>query len=146
MLFETVRLALRSVKRNALRSFLTLLGIVIGVAAVIAMITIGSGTTEKVKSDISKLGSNLLVVRSGAQSSRGASREAARPLGDKELAALSTQLSGAKAVSAASAGLNRGSTNPSSRPPPAAAPTCSIARRDRPVPDAAAAVFSCARR
>jgi putative ABC transport system permease protein len=102
MLLETVRLALRSVKRNALRSFLTLLGIVIGVAAVIAMITIGSGTTEKVKSDISKLGSNLLVVRSGAPSSHGAAREAARPLGTKEMAALSTQLTGAKAVSAAS--------------------------------------------
>ncbi|MGN6465492.1 MAG: ABC transporter permease [Rhizobiaceae bacterium] len=102
MLLETIRLALRSVKRNALRSFLTLLGIVIGVAAVIAMITIGSGTTEKVKADISKLGSNLLVVRSGAPSSHGASREAARPLGDKEMAALATQLSGAKAVSAAS--------------------------------------------
>jgi hypothetical protein len=63
MIWETVRLALISVRRNVLRSFLTLLGIVIGVAAVIAMITIGSGTTEKVKSDISKLGSNLLVVR-----------------------------------------------------------------------------------
>ena len=102
MLLETIRLALRSVKRNALRSFLTLLGIVIGVAAVIAMITIGSGTTEKVKADISKLGSNLLVVRSGAPSSHGAAREAARPLGMKEMTALSTQLSGAKAVSAAS--------------------------------------------
>src|SRR5262245_4411830 len=65
MLIETVRLAFLSVRRNVLRSFLTLLGIVIGVAAVIAMITIGSGTTEKVKSDISKLGSNLLVVRAG---------------------------------------------------------------------------------
>jgi putative ABC transport system permease protein len=63
MLWETVRLALLSVRRNVLRSFLTLLGIVIGVAAVIAMITIGSGTTEKVRTDISKLGSNLLVVR-----------------------------------------------------------------------------------
>jgi putative ABC transport system permease protein len=102
MLLETIRLALRSVKRNALRSFLTLLGIVIGVAAVIAMITIGSGTTEKVKADISKLGSNLLVVRSGAPSSHGHAREAARPLGTKELTALATELSGAKAVSAAS--------------------------------------------
>ncbi len=102
MLLETIRLALRSVRRNVLRSFLTLLGIVIGVAAVIAMITIGSGTTEKVKSDISKLGSNLLVVRSGAPSSHGAAREAARPLGAKEVAALAKNLSGAKAVSAAS--------------------------------------------
>ena len=60
-----------SVRRNVLRSFLTLLGIVIGVAAVIAMITIGSGTTEKVKADISKLGSNLLVVRSGRPAAAG---------------------------------------------------------------------------
>lgn len=65
MIWETVRLSLRSIRRNVLRSFLTLLGIVIGVAAVIAMLTIGSGTTEKVKADISKLGSNLLVVRAG---------------------------------------------------------------------------------
>ena len=72
MFFETVRLALRSVRRNALRSFLTLLGIVIGVASVIAMITIGNGTTEKVKADIGKLGSNLLVVRSGAGGRPGA--------------------------------------------------------------------------
>ena len=64
MIWETVRLSLISIRRNVLRSFLTLLGIVIGVAAVIAMLTIGSGTTEKVKADISKLGSNLLVVRS----------------------------------------------------------------------------------
>ena len=49
MLWETIRLALLSVRRNVLRSFLTLLGIVIGVAAVIAMITIGCGTTEKVQ-------------------------------------------------------------------------------------------------
>ena len=55
---------------QVLRSFLTLLGIVIGVAAVIAMITIGSGTTAKVKSDISKLGSNLLVVRPAARPDR----------------------------------------------------------------------------
>ena len=72
MLYETIRLALISVRRNVLRSFLTLLGIVIGVAAVIAMITIGSGTTEKVKTDISKLGSNLLVVRSGRPAQPGA--------------------------------------------------------------------------
>jgi putative ABC transport system permease protein len=102
MLVETIRLALRSVRRNVLRSFLTLLGIVIGVAAVIAMITIGSGTTEKVKADISKLGSNLLVVRSGAPSSHGAAREAARPLADKEVTALTRDLAGAKAISAAS--------------------------------------------
>ncbi|RWJ35570.1 MAG: FtsX-like permease family protein [Mesorhizobium sp.] len=71
MIWETVRLSLLSVRRNVLRSFLTLLGIVIGVAAVIAMLTIGSGTTEKVKADISKLGSNLLVVRPGRPAGQG---------------------------------------------------------------------------
>ena len=81
MLFETIRLALISVRRNVLRSFLTLLGIVIGVAAVIAMITIGSGTTEKVKTDISKLGSNLLVVRSGRPAQPGAPNSTARAAG-----------------------------------------------------------------
>ena len=102
MFFETVRLALRSVRRNALRSFLTLLGIVIGVASVIAMITIGNGTTEKVKADIGKLGSNLLVVRSGAGGRPGGPRSADRPLEDKELIALRRELTGVTAISAAS--------------------------------------------
>ena len=102
MLLETVRLALLSVRRNVLRSFLTLLGIVIGVAAVIAMITIGSGTTEKVKSDISKLGSNLLVVRAGRPAQPGGPSSIARELGVKEVAALRSGLTGARAVSAAS--------------------------------------------
>ena len=82
-------------RRNVLRSFLTLLGIVIGVAAVIAMITIGSGTTEKVKTDISKLGSNLLVVRSGRPAAaRRAPNSTARALEDKDVAALVHGLTG----------------------------------------------------
>ena len=102
MFYETVRLALISVRRNVLRSFLTLLGIVIGVAAVIAMITIGSGTTEKVKTDISKLGSNLLVVRSGRPAQPGAPNSTARALEDKDVAALVHGLTGTDAISAAS--------------------------------------------
>jgi putative ABC transport system permease protein len=65
MLWEAIKLANQSVRRNALRSVLTLLGIVIGVGAVIAMVTIGNGTTEKVKADLSKLGTNMLVARPG---------------------------------------------------------------------------------
>jgi putative ABC transport system permease protein len=65
MLWESVKLAILSVRRNVLRSVLTLLGIVIGVAAVIAMVAIGTGTAEKVQSDLAKLGSNMLVVRPG---------------------------------------------------------------------------------
>jgi putative ABC transport system permease protein len=103
MLYETVKLALTSVRRNMLRSILTLLGIVIGVAAVIAMITIGSGTTEKVKADISKLGSNLLVVRAGRPPQPGSPPERAiRALEHKEVAALTQNLDGARAISAAS--------------------------------------------
>ncbi|MCG7509209.1 ABC transporter permease [Mesorhizobium retamae] len=101
MIWETIRLALRSVRRNALRSFLTLLGIVIGVAAVIAMLTIGSGTTQKVKADISKLGSNLLVVRSGRFNGPRSSDTVARPLEEKDAEALSRQLSGARAIAPA---------------------------------------------
>ncbi|APH72222.1 ABC transporter permease [Aquibium oceanicum] len=107
MVWETVRLALISVRRNALRSFLTLLGIVIGVAAVIAMITIGSGTTEKVKADISKLGSNLLVVRSGGGGGPGGPRVTARPLSEKDYTILATKLEGSQAVSAASQSMSR---------------------------------------
>jgi putative ABC transport system permease protein len=101
MLWETVRLALLSVRRNALRSFLTLLGIVIGVAAVIAMITIGSGTTEKVRGDISKLGSNLLVVRAARPDRSGSTSFTPKQLDDRDVAALANGLTNAKAVAAA---------------------------------------------
>jgi putative ABC transport system permease protein len=101
MLWETVRLALRSVRRNVLRSFLTLLGIVIGVAAVIAMLTIGSGTTEKVKSDIAQLGSNLLVVRAARPDRSGSTSFTPRRLDEKDVAGLVGGLTSARAVSAA---------------------------------------------
>jgi len=65
MLWETFLLAQRTIRRNVLRSSLTILGIVIGVAAVITMVTLGSGATAKVASDISSLGSNVLHVRPG---------------------------------------------------------------------------------
>jgi putative ABC transport system permease protein len=58
-------LAQREILRNVLRSSLTVLGIVIGVAAVITMVTLGSGATAQVTSEISKLGSNMLQVRVG---------------------------------------------------------------------------------
>ncbi len=101
MLWETVRLALRSVRRNALRSFLTLLGIVIGVAAVIAMITIGSGTTEKVREDIAKLGSNLLVVQAMRPMRGGGPTFTPRRLEHKDFEGLAEGLEDVKAVSAA---------------------------------------------
>jgi putative ABC transport system permease protein len=65
MLLNTLFLALRSIRRNLLRSFLTILGIVIGVSAVITMVTLGKGATAAVQAQISGLGSNLLQIRPG---------------------------------------------------------------------------------
>ena len=62
MFFETLRLALHAILRNATRSFLTVLGIVIGVAAVIAMVTVGQGSTYQVEEEVASLGTNLLKV------------------------------------------------------------------------------------
>ncbi len=99
MLWETVKLALQAIRRNPFRSFLTLLGIVIGVGAVIAMVTIGNGTTAKVAGDLAKLGSNLLVVRPG-QSFRGPGRARieAKAFDERDVAALRNYLYGVKAV------------------------------------------------
>jgi putative ABC transport system permease protein len=67
MILSTLLMALRELRRNTLRSLLTMLGIVIGVGAVIALTNIGEGATARVKADIGKLGDNLLIVRPGAQ-------------------------------------------------------------------------------
>ena len=97
MVYETVKLALQAILRNALRSFLTVLGIVIGVGAVIAMVTIGNGTTARVAADLAKLGSNLLSVRPGQFGPGRASAEA-KPFNVRDLEALKVQLRGVRAV------------------------------------------------
>ncbi|MES2958379.1 MAG: ABC transporter permease [Pseudomonadota bacterium] len=71
MLLNTLFLALRSIRRNLLRSFLTILGIVIGVSAVITMVTLGNGATQAVQMQISSLGTNLLMVRPGQRMGPG---------------------------------------------------------------------------
>jgi putative ABC transport system permease protein len=71
MLLNTLFLALRSIRRNLLRSFLTILGIVIGVSAVITMVTLGHGATQAVQMQISSLGTNLLMVRPGQRQGPG---------------------------------------------------------------------------
>ena len=65
MWINTLQLALRSIRRNLMRSFLTILGIVIGVSAVITMVTLGNGATMAIQNQISGLGTNLLQVRPG---------------------------------------------------------------------------------
>ncbi len=97
MLIEAIRLALKSIRRNGLRSFLTVLGIVIGVGAVIAMVTIGNGTTAKVKADLAKLGSNLLFVSPG-QFGPGRASSDAKAFTLRDVDAMRSQLGGIKAV------------------------------------------------
>lgn len=65
MLWNAFFIALREIRRNLTRAFLTVLGVIIGVSAVITMVTLGNGATEAVKGQISNLGSNLLVLRPG---------------------------------------------------------------------------------
>ena len=70
-LMESVRIALRSLAANKLRSALTMLGIIIGVAAVIALMGVGRGAQAAIDSQIKSLGTNLLFVSPGAVSSEG---------------------------------------------------------------------------
>jgi putative ABC transport system permease protein len=71
MLYSVFMLALRSVQRNVLRSFLTVLGIVIGVSAVITMVTLGNGATQAIETQITSLGTNLLLVMPGQRGPGG---------------------------------------------------------------------------
>ncbi|MEX0841746.1 MAG: ABC transporter permease, partial [Xanthobacteraceae bacterium] len=99
MLLEAFKLAFQTIRRNAMRSFLTVLGIVIGVAAVIAMVTIGNGTTAKVTADLAKLGSNLLFARPG-QFGPGRVTTDAKPFNIRDIEAVKSQISGLRAVAA----------------------------------------------
>ena len=65
MLGNALLLALRQIFRNPMRSILTVLGIVIGVAAVITMVTVGNGATQQVRDQIASLGSDSLMIRPG---------------------------------------------------------------------------------
>jgi putative ABC transport system permease protein len=67
----SVKIALRALKVNRTRSALTMLGIVIGVAAVIAMVGVGTGATARIQAQIQSIGSNLIIVLPGSLSSNG---------------------------------------------------------------------------
>jgi putative ABC transport system permease protein len=75
MLWNTILLALREIRRNVMRSVLTMLGIVIGVGAVITMVTIGGGATAQVQDQIASMGSNLLMVSPGKRLGPGQSSD-----------------------------------------------------------------------
>ncbi|ABA88074.1 ABC transporter, membrane protein [Syntrophotalea carbinolica DSM 2380] len=96
MLWNTLLLALRAIRRNLMRSFLTILGIVIGVAAVITMVTLGNGATQSVSDQISSMGSNLLMVMPGQRFGPGSGDAAKFKSADVE--AIRNQIPAAKLV------------------------------------------------
>lgn len=96
MFGNTILLALRSIRRNLLRSFLTILGIVIGVSAVITMVTLGNGATLAVQTQIQGLGTNLLQIRAGQRMGPGTS--AAPAFKDTDANAIAQQIGGIAAV------------------------------------------------
>ncbi len=97
MLWNALLLALRSIRRNVLRSFLTTLGIVIGVASVIIMVNLGSGATLQVKQQIESLGSNLLFLRPGQRFGHG-TRTQATPFKLADAEAIAREIDGVAEV------------------------------------------------
>lgn len=93
---ESIIMAVRSIRQRKLRSALTVTGIVIGVAAIIALVSIGEGTTAAVTQALSSLGGNTIFVTSGGQAGFGASR-ATEELAKKDL----TDIQSTKGVEAA---------------------------------------------
>jgi len=99
MLLNTLFLALRSIRRNLLRSFLTILGIVIGVSAVVTMVTLGNGATQAVQMKIASLGSNLLMVRPGQRQGPGGAGGGSIPsFKEADAEAIMAQIGGISAV------------------------------------------------
>ena len=98
MLWNSLLLALRSIRRNLLRSFLTVLGIVIGVSAVITMVTLGQGATQAVRDQIASLGSNLLQVRPGQRLGPGFGGLGAPSFVEGDVEAIASQIAGVRVV------------------------------------------------
>jgi putative ABC transport system permease protein len=92
VLLNAFLLALREIRRNVLRSSLTALGIIIGVASVIIMVTLGNGATAQVRADIASMGSNLLTVMPGQRVGPGGASSSARPFRRQDVDALTREV------------------------------------------------------
>jgi ABC-type antimicrobial peptide transport system permease subunit len=106
MILTTIMMSLVAIRRNAMRSVLTTLGVVIGVASVIAMVTIGRGATASVTSDISSLGNNMLIAVPGADRRFGSSGSA-QPFTLDDVRAIREEVHGVAAVAPTSGGAAR---------------------------------------
>ncbi|MEO8195234.1 MAG: ABC transporter permease [Thermoanaerobaculia bacterium] len=98
MLLNTIALALKGLRRNLMRSLLTMLGIVIGVSAVVTMVTLGNGTTQSVSAQIASLGSNLIMVTPGQRGSPGSAGTVAPQFKVADATAIADQIGGIEAV------------------------------------------------
>lgn len=98
MLGTSLLLALKEIRRHKLRSFLTTLGIIIGVASVVTMVSLGSAATQSVQAQVSKLGSNMLTLRPGQGFGRGGGGSAPAPFELDDVDAIVTQVGGIKSV------------------------------------------------
>jgi putative ABC transport system permease protein len=98
MLGTTFVLAFRSIRRHLLRSFLTTLGIIIGVSAVVTMVTLGQATTLAVQKQIASLGNNILQVRPGQGFGRGGGGPQPPNFQPEDVAAIHDQIAGITAV------------------------------------------------
>lgn len=71
-----LKIALRAIAANKMRSFLTALGIIIGIASVITMLAVGQGTKNSIQSNISEMGSNMIMISPGADMRGGVRQDA----------------------------------------------------------------------
>jgi putative ABC transport system permease protein len=98
MIGTTITLAFRAIMRHKLRSFLTTLGIIIGVAAVVTMVTLGNGATAAVRQQISSLGANILQLRPGQGFGRGGGGPKPPDFQPQDVVAIANQITGVRAV------------------------------------------------
>jgi len=98
MIWNAFLLAIKEIRRNLMRSALTMLGIIIGVAAVITMVTLGNGATAKVTAQISSLGSNLLMVMPGQRMGPGSGSSGGKMFKLEDAEAIQAQITSLVAV------------------------------------------------
>lgn len=100
------KIALRAIAANKLRSFLTMLGIIIGVASVIAMLAIGQGSKKSIQANIAEMGSNMIMIRPGQDKGPGGARQDASSMQTLKLKDYETLKEDAKYLAAISPSVN----------------------------------------
>ena len=98
MIADALSLALESIRQHLLRSLLTVLGIVIGVTSVVTMVTLGRGATQSVTTQISTLGSNLVILQPGQRLGPGRDTAGAPAFSVRDAEAIQAQIDGLAAV------------------------------------------------